>query len=1161
MNHMCGIHWYLDGTLLLKTLSLVGFKSFADRTLLEFHPGVNVVVGPNGSGKSNLLDALAWVMGTQATTALRTQRMDDVIFAGTATRPRLGRAEVTLTFDNSDRFLPLDLDEISMTRRLYRDGSSEYLLNGTQCRLLDLHEILADGGVGRHQHVLVGQGQIGDILNARPDEHRAVIEEAAGVTKHRGRRDRSVRRLEQTDLDVERLKDILDEQRRRLRPLKRQANAAAQHDSVKAAARAHHLWIGGEMLRSLEVRRSVAAAGKADLETQLETDVADLEAVGANLDDLRRAAGRVGRDLERDTAAAARLETLVERFQRIASVARERRRALEARIAGAGERRRDLDVERVDLVTDLERWRLEEHQTRGRLESLVSTHEAFEDEERALTEQVGLSADGLVANLRGDLRALEAAADRDRREISSLQLRREVVAGRLESDAGERASLTGAIEHTDAQVGTAQQGYEDAVAARSAAQVRWEQGDEQQRRGLVDLARAEARYEAIESALSGEGDPEARKMAAAARAVLGSVVERLDVPADVALAVDAALGRWRDAFVAGDVDGILGVAEMLKAEGLGGVALIASAAESSAVSAAGVAADRGVPALVDRLGPNADRVLASRLLGDVVMVEGWVHGWELVQRHPELRAATPEGDLMSSTRMYLAQPDGVGPAALEASAVAVEAAEKDAARADSGAAAVKSAFDSSRQRERLTLEALESLEARLAGHTEALALIDRVHAEHEAEMGRLEERHEALLREATTRAERIGTLRDRLGELEGDDEVRHRAWEALNNRRQDVARRKVEARRLRDEGAAALAGGLERSRLLEGRLVAIGVELESLGSTPVEPQDVPYLEGVESRARRALESTRGHLVALRERQRVLREQTSRADSELAAALESRSGLQQTIESARERLSAFAIELAEVEIRTEAAAEALRRDADASTEIALTAAKPEIDEGATFEEALATLEARLARMGPVNPLAAEEYRELAAAVELLDTQLSDLEGTRRELAKVIAALDEKMAALFMDAFEDIARLFEENFELVFPGGRGRLVLTNTGNPLDMGVEIEAQPLGKKIGRLSLLSGGERALAALAFLFAVFRARPSPFYVLDEVEAALDDANLRRFLRLVDTLRHSAQLVIITHQRQTMEAADILYGVTMEPGESSLIVAKRLTGSAV
>ena len=294
MNHMSGIHWYLDGTLLLKTLSLVGFKSFADRTLLEFHSGVNVVVGPNGSGKSNLLDALAWVMGTQATTALRTQRMDDVIFAGTATRPRLGRAEVTLTFDNSDRFLPVDLDEISMTRRLYRDGSSEYLLNGTQCRLLDLHEILADGGVGRHQHVLVGQGQIGDILNARPDEHRAVIEEAAGVTKHRGRRDRSVRRLEQTDLDVERLKDILDEQRRRLRPLKRQANAAAQRDSVKAAARAHHLWIGGEMLRSLEARRSVAATGKADFETQLERDIADLESIGANLDDLRRTAGRVG---------------------------------------------------------------------------------------------------------------------------------------------------------------------------------------------------------------------------------------------------------------------------------------------------------------------------------------------------------------------------------------------------------------------------------------------------------------------------------------------------------------------------------------------------------------------------------------------------------------------------------------------------------------------------------------------------------------------------------------------------------------------------------------------------------------------------------------------------------------------------------------------------
>jgi chromosome segregation protein len=1147
--------------LLLKSLSLVGFKSFADRTRLEFHSGVNVVVGPNGSGKSNLLDALAWVMGTQATSLLRTEKMDDVIFAGTATRPKLGRAEVTLTFDNRDRFLPLDLDEISMTRRLYRDGTSEYLLNGTQCRLLDLHEILADGGVGRHQHVLVGQGQIGDILNARPDEHRAVIEEAAGVTKHRGRRDRSIRRLEQTDIDVARLTDILEEQRRRLRPLKRQANAAERHDSVKASARALHLWIGGESLRSLAQRDAAAAAETADLTSRLESDVAELEGVAGGLDELRTAAGKVGRDLERDTAAAARLETLGERFQRIASVARERRRALEGRIAGTGQRRSDLEAERVELAEALRGGALDEQEARTRLASLESTLAALEDEERALSEQVGLSADGLVANLRGDLSALEAAAERDQRETAALELRRQVVAGKLESDAAERGALATAIEETDAGVGKAQASYEDSSSVRGAAQARWEQAEQVQQRALVDLARARARYEAIESALAGEGDPEARTRTAAANTVIGSVVERLDVPSDVAPAVDAALGQWRDAFVAEGVDGVAAVAAMLKSDGLGGVSLIATGAESADPAAAAVAAEWGVDALVDRLGSSADRPLANRLLGDVVLVEGWANGWELVRRYPDLRAATPEGDVIAANRMYLAQPDGVGPAALEAAAVGVEAATKDSTRADSAAAAARNAFDSSRERERSALEVLESLEARLAGHTEALALIDRAHTEHDAEMHRLQERHEALRRDAESRSERMEALSDRLGELEGEDEERQQAWEALKARREDVALRKIEARRLRDGGAADLAGVIERLRLQEARLTSIGAELDNLGSNPVDPLRLSHLEGVEARARRALAASRDHVSVLRDRQRVLREQATLADAELASALEQRTNLERGIAAAKERLSALAIESAEVEIRTEAAAEALRRDADATEEMALAAPQPEIDEDTTFEGALATVEARLRRMGPVNPLAAVEYQELAAEVELLETQLADLEETRQELRKVISALDDKMAALFMEAFDDIARMFEENFTLVFPGGRGRLVLTDPANPLDTGVEIHAQPLGKKVGRLSLLSGGERSLAALAFLFAVFRARPSPFYVLDEVEAALDDANLRRFLKLVDTLRRSAQLVIITHQQQTMEAADILYGVTMEPGESSLIVAKRLVESLV
>jgi chromosome segregation protein len=319
---------------------------------------------------------------------------------------------------------------------------------------------------------------------------------------------------------------------------------------------------------------------------------------------------------------------------------------------------------------------------------------------------------------------------------------------------------------------------------------------------------------------------------------------------------------------------------------------------------------------------------------------------------------------------------------------------------------------------------------------------------------------------------------------------------------------------------------------------------------------IERLSTVEATARRAAEVVRDHIEALRTRQRQLRERAGIADEHLSAAHRRQTELERAISTAKDRAAALAVELAELRVRDESVAEGLRRDADATEEEALAAPEPELDGDLPHAEALATAEASLRRMGPINPLAAAEYRELASEVEMLDSQLEDLEDSRRELLKVITALDDEMAGLFRVAFDDIATFFEENFALVFPGGKGRLALTDPDHPLTTGVEIEAQPMGKKVGRLSLLSGGERSLAALAFLFAVFRARPSPFYVLDEVEAALDDANLRRFLRLVDTLRESAQLVIITHQQQTMEAADILYGVTMEPGESSKVIAKRL-----
>ncbi len=1138
----------------LKTLSLAGFKSFADRTRLDFEAGVTVVVGPNGSGKSNLLDALAWVMGTQATSTLRTEKMEDVIFAGTATRPPLNRAEVVVTFDNADHFLPLDLNEITMTRRLYRDGTSEYALNGTPCRLLDLHELLSDGGVGRHQHVLVGQGQIGNILSARADEHRAVIEEAAGITKHRQRRDRSIRRLEQTGIDVTRLTDILDEQRRHLRPLKRQANAAERHEGVRAEIRALRLWLGGEQLRTLRGRLTADGAERETLTAAIAAHDEERRRLAADLVDLRRAAGEVGHALERDTAAAARLETVAERYHRIALVARERRYSFESRSRGAGERRHDLEEERDAVAAEIERCVAEERSAATEAERREATLTALEDEERSLAEQAQLPAEGVVATLRGDLRALETAAERDRRETDALERRREVVAARLAEEAAQASHLVAEIQQTDAEVGRAQAAHAAAHHVGMRIRDELEQADERLRRDELSRERAAARLEAVEAALAGLGDPEALATARAAAAVTGSVVERLDVPADVAAAVDGALGEWRHALVASGRGELQTLVGELKSGGLGGLAFVLPDPEQAgAVSAP---ADLGAEALVDRLGPGADRTLAVRLLGDVVLVEGWSAAWTLVERHPELRAVTPEGDLISRSGMYLADPDGAGPAALEAARVGVETADRDLARSASHHHSARRAFDEASSTEREALERLEELEARLAGHTEALALSGRARGAGEDERARLDERAAGLATAAAARDERLGDLRGRLEAFEGEERVRQEAWEALNRRREDVARRRDEARRLREEAAAALAGARERRRLLEHRRSTVVADMEALASTPDDPAAVAELTAIENEAQRALAVVRRHVAELRDRQRELREEMGQADERLTAALDRQEELDTTLAAAKDKAGVLAVELAELRVRDESVAEGLRRDADAPEDEALAAPRPELGDGEDAEERLATLEAQLRRMGPINPLAAAEYRELAAEVETLEAQLADLEQSRQELRKVIKALDDEMAGLFVEAFEEISTLFAEHFAQVFPGGRGRLRLTEPERPLASGVEIEAQPLGKKVGRLSLLSGGERSLAALAFLFAVFRARPSPFYVLDEVEAALDDANLRRFLRLVETLRRSAQLVIITHQPQTMEAADILYGVTMEPGESSLVLAKRI-----
>jgi chromosome segregation protein len=1139
----------------LKTLTLTGFKSFADRTRIECEPGVTVVVGPNGSGKSNLVDAIAWVMGTQATTALRTQKMEDVIFAGTAVRPALGRAEVSLTFDNGSGRLPLDVAEVTLTRRLFRDGTSEYEMNGTPCRLLDIQELLGDSGVGRHQHVIVGQGRIDDVLSASPEEHRAVIEEAAGVIKHRRRRERSVRRLEATDLDLERARDLLTEEERRLRPLKRQANAARRYDAVKAEWRALRLWVGGEQLRSIRERRVALAAAEEQAKQRLDVSVAEREELSSLLATMHSAAGEAGEALERDRSAAGRLETTAERLQSIALVARERRLGLERSAQGVGDRRRAIESELEAVRSGLSEALAEERRASEAAERSAIALRALEDEERSLSDADRLPTEGMAASLRGDLAALEAAAMRDERERADLIRRRAAVAAVIEEERVEAARLS---TEADAARRRLDEATEMLAAARAATAKDREvatAAEERWRDAESSSAAARARLEALEAALAGFTDTEARARAATIDGVVGTIAERLGIPADLEAAAAAALGPWAEAFVAADPEGVAHATGLVKSDGMGGVAFV-SARDGSPTPARDVARVSGVDALVDLIGLGADRELAATLIGDVVLVQGWAAARSIVGDHPQLRAVTPEGDLITAVGVVAAHPDGVGPAAVEKARVALERAVTELARARSRHATTRRGAEASAVTEEQIAAGVEEVERALGGAVEAMRLLERSMGERQAETERLDARLRALAEEAASRLDRTSELREQIAGLEGEESGRQHAWDDLARRRAEVVRMRDGAREQREAATAAVAAVVERRALLESRRDELVLELESGGRAAAAPAALAELASIEDAARRAGEAVRSHVGALRERERALRSEVGAAGVRLEETRNRRDRLAAVIEETREELSAVAVESAELRVREESVAEALRRDIDAAEDEALAAARPDLPDGVEPGAHLDSLAASLRRMGPVNPLAAAEYEELSEKVRFMEEQLADLERSRAELRKVIRALDEEIARLFAEAFEEIAATFAENFTLLFPGGTGRLTLTDPDDPLTTGVDIHAQPMGKKVGRLTLLSGGERSLAALAFLFAVFRARPSPFYILDEVEAALDDANLRRFIRLVAGVRGDSQLVIVTHQQQTMEAGDILYGVTMEPGQSSRVLAKRL-----
>ncbi len=1151
----------------LKSLTLKGFKSFAEATTLAMEPGVTVVVGPNGSGKSNVVDAIGWVLGAQAPSAVRSAKMDDVIFAGTAKRPALGRAEVSLTIDNSSGLLPIEFTEVTVTRTLFRSGDSEYALNGVPCRLLDVQELLSDTGLGRSQHVIISQGHIDAVLNARPEDRRLIIEEAAGVLKFRRRKEKAERRLTATEANLTRLEDLAREVRRQLRPLEKQADAARRHRGLEDELHALRVYLSGRDLQRLRGALAENTAEVRELRTTERTHkaaLAELDSQVIQAESALVSAG--GRDL---AESFGRAESLREKARGLLALTAERRRRIE--------RERTTEMDRQVIATlEAEAAAVAEElvEVTGEIEALGP---ATSDVEHAEAELAAAQADfedrwpdapepapSAAAEVRGRLAALSAAGERNEAEEERLSTRHSDLVARVARLDTEIEGLNDRITQAEGELGAlegslkrAREDDERAAAAASAA-------EESRRAAEAAQAACAARVETLESALDAARARAGAEQLAGIPGVVGTLLDVVEVDEGYQAAFESGAG---DAIAAVVMDGIQDArSALVHLRSAGGEGAVLALGHHSSARTDPVVESRGTTRLrshVRGLRGDVDDLL-DRLVGNVLVAPRWEDALAAALERPDVLVVTTAGDRFAASgwRVATSGAGATGGALSDArrrAALAAEAADDAQARADAA----------SGDRE-ATLQALRSAQEAVKGVAERLTtdramrsqlgteLVDRRN-EVESSSRHLDELGEVLRRDAERSAELTVTLGElQRAESRAAEESRRRA-EVL----EDLQRRAERIARTRSQVEVRSAGLAERRELLERRAAEIAERLARSGADRVLAEDrrLGLERSAEVMARlhelvsRRLESLETILAELESGRQQERERLRSETEELERLRTDRSAMEETLEACRQKIQQTELSAAELRVRLEQVTESVRVDLDVDPAAALGAECPAVPEGMTPVSRVRDLERELRAMGTINPLALDEYEAMRERHEFLATQLDDVKSSRRELAKVIREVDAEIAGSFRSAYADVRTNFADLFTMLFPGGSGDLELTDPDHPLATGIEIKARPSGKNVRTLSLLSGGERSLVALAYLFAVFRSRSSPFYVMDEVEAALDDVNLHRFLDLVADFRDAAQLIIVSHQKRTMEAADALFGVTMQPGGSSKVVSER------
>ena len=1144
-------------------MTLKGFKSFAESTTLDFEPGVTVVVGPNGSGKSNVVDAVAWVLGAQAPGIVRSQKMEDVIFAGTAKRTALGRAEVSLTIDNTAKIIPLDFNEITISRTLFRNGDSEYAMNSVPCRLLDIQEMLSDSGVGRHQHVIVSQGQIDAVLNAKPEDRRSIIEEAAGVLKYRKRREKSERRLNSTEENLTRLQDLLREVKRQLKPLERQADAARRHGALFEELMILKKYLAGREVTSLREGINAIQVTKNELSANNRKLKSELESLDTRIEQAENALAQHGFDDGADQLAD--LERMRERSKGLKALLTERLSSLSQKLDSQIDQGvvETLDAEAARLRVQLKEVENSKFALEPETKKLDDEESAFKLQRSEFQGQVSSKEDkagNAAAESRGQLAIINATLDdlqsrislaaNEINEVKGKVKQSEEIAGGLSIQVNDIEKSLQLLEH-------------DSVSIDNDIQFLHTELSEEQAHYSETLLESKAwiaRSDALSLALEESREKSGIETIEELNGVLGTLLELIEIDQGWEAALHAAIGNAGTSVVVRDISIAEQALRKLRSEKQTGNVIIPPTNRDASLEL-----DSPLRARVRSSQPEANMLL-DQILSGIQVSENWEAAIKKVIDNPEIELVTLEGDYFNGASWHVGPLiSGATGSALDESIRKSEELLNETKRAEEVVNLRLKELETQetnraiarekQQRTQIHLQEIREAKSRAESDTRALHV----------ELNSLEKQEILMQSEINQQIALQSRLVDELPQLEDHEAQSIERTKAIENRRQELETLATELGAKRSDIDVRSASINERENYLKGRLTEIENRLQGYTSERDQAESrrvtlekrsglAHFLRGIVVQKENQLET---ELQELRESRSAKSQLAQETISQLEKLRLNRSKGEKALSEIREETHRAELKLSEFTLKLESVTDSIRRELDCEPGVAVGTEMPVL-EAVTPKARVRDLERELKIMGPINPLALQEYEELNKRNIFLQEQLQDVRNSRKDLNKVIKSIDQEIVAVFSAAFADISINFTNLFSTLFPGGEGTLKLTEPDNLLETGIEIEAKPSGKNIKKLSLLSGGERSLTSLAFLFAIFRSRPSPFYVMDEVEAALDDVNLQRFLHLVNEFRNEAQLIIVSHQKRTMETADCLYGVTMKPGGSSKVVSERPSG---